>query len=444
MVYPEIEFIDTGDGKKLPLQRIRRYENHRSTYEAILQPQSNEKSIPLVRISKKLMSTYKGMEIFFVTKKKIRIKSKIKEDINTFVSDEEFRKNFEVYIPPELCETKAVVDIPADADFNEKYIYDNLNIKHFPEYGIMKDTKIVEVKRFTIPSEDNKRLDIDLVMITFSGDMLPSHVMLDNIIFPVRPFVEKIVQCSKCWRHGHSAKVCRRIKSLCHRCGQSHDGECFNMPVCVNCNAFHDAKFNGCEVEIRLRKQNREKAENKDPMRSKNVHNQEIETNVFTFNENDFPTISNKRPKLTATKSRKRKNKIPMHIPANNNEIILSKTFDGIDCENNIALATGVMQENTKIITNDATSQNAVETETISLTGEVSTYSASAASYTSTNTNLPNNTKTDNAETKNKIISKIRKSNSLEDFEKFQQSLKSSENFNPNPLLRDYDENFSD
>lgn len=311
MVYPEVEYLDTGDGGKYPLPRMRQYFAVINDYEAIIQPHDNGKSLPLFKISKKLFTKYDDIEIFFLTRKKLRIKSKNINTINELVKDE-LRKDYRIFIPPELCETKAVVQVPADDEFTEEYIFKNMEVKHLPEYGILQHTpRLVEVKRFTKPDGGDGRIGIDLVMLSFSGIMLPSHVVLDRIIFPVQPFIERTIQCTKCWRHGHSEKICRRSKRVCANCGTSHEGVCERFPVCVNCGKLHDAKFNGCEVKIIQRQKARDKAYERVPKKyDRNINSTPMVNNVFSINEEDFPTLSNKRKKFDEgrNKNRKRKN----------------------------------------------------------------------------------------------------------------------------------------
>lgn len=308
MVYPVIKNADTGDGIEFPLPRIRKYIHLMKQYEAVIQPYDNQKSLPLVKISKLLFSKFDDIDIFFVSRKKLRIKSSNRHTINDLVSDEEIRGTYKIFIPLELCETKAVVQIPADAEFTEQYIFDNIKVKHFPEYGLLRETvELGEVKRFTIPDGENKRKDIDLVMISFTGCMLPSHVTLNRIIFPVKPFIEQITQCRKCWRHGHSEKVCRRSKGVCYRCGSSHEGNCDAVPVCVNCGKFHDAKYGGCEVKINLRKEARDKAYERVPKR--NEFENPVTHNPFTLNMDEFPLLSSKRKKIEVKKHKNRKRK---------------------------------------------------------------------------------------------------------------------------------------
>lgn len=309
MVYPDIEYLDTGDGRKHTLPRIRQYVSTRTSYEAVVQPHDNNKSFPLVKFSKLLFSKFDDADIYFISKKKMRIVSKNRTTINQIVKDE-IRKEYKIFIPLELCETKAVVQIPSDVEYTEQYIFENTEIKHLAEYGPLRDVpQIVEVKRFTKPDDDGNRTEIDLVMFTFTGDSLPSHIALDRIIFPVKPFIEKVTQCKKCWRLGHSEKVCRRSKGVCSKCGSSHEGTCDKMPMCVNCGKFHDAKDYNCEKKYNLRQEAKDRAYARVPKKSEYVRTEPMTENIFSLREEDFPLLSNKRKKVEVKDQNSRKRK---------------------------------------------------------------------------------------------------------------------------------------
>lgn len=195
MVWPEIEYLDRGDSGRFPQPRIRKYQHLRTEYEVTIQPHEGG-TLPLVKICKQLYNEYEDIDIHFVTKRKIRILGKLQGTINQLAAEDGLRRQYRVSIPPELCEVKAVVDIPVDEEFTEKYIYDNLKVKHFAEYGpAMENMSIGEIKRFTKPDPDNQgqRKEMDLVMVSFTGSKLPSHVSLNHIIFPIKPFVESVL-----------------------------------------------------------------------------------------------------------------------------------------------------------------------------------------------------------------------------------------------------------
>lgn len=81
------------------------------------------------------------------------------------------------------------------------------------------------------------------------------------------------------------------------------------MPNCVNCGESHDAKSNFCKIKIQLRNEAKDAAEEIAPKKviNNNLNFNLPTNNVFSLNEDDFPLISNKRPKLAKRITRKRK-----------------------------------------------------------------------------------------------------------------------------------------
>lgn len=302
MVWPEVEVVAQGDGEDIILPRIRSYVHFRKKYEVIIQPHNRNHTIPLMKISKQIYQRFDNVDLFFISKRKLRVIAESKDDANKLASDSDLREQYRVFIPPENCEVKAVIEIPSDVEFTEEYIYRNTAVKQFAEYGFIPVyTKITEVKRFSKPNPENKdeRINMDLVMMSFAGDVLPSHVVMDRIIFPVKPFIERVIQCKKCWRYGHSEKICRRSNMICSRCGTSHQGICSSMPHCVNCHKFHDAKYNSCETRIKLNQQAKEKANEKAPKPKDQLPQQIMRDNVFNIDPREFPPVDNKRRRKT-------------------------------------------------------------------------------------------------------------------------------------------------
>lgn len=100
--------------------------------------------------------------------------------------------------------------------------------------------QVIEVRRMQKKGEKEQS---PMVVITFSGTTLPSHVELDNVLYPVRKYNYPVRQCRQCWRFGHLAKQCKS-KRRCSSCQSEtvdNDHECIGGPVCVNCSGDHRA-----------------------------------------------------------------------------------------------------------------------------------------------------------------------------------------------------------
>lgn len=85
------------------------------------------------------------------------------------------------------------------------------------------------------------------VKVIFKGDCIPSHVKVGHFRHPVRPFIQKPLQCHQCFRLGHVKGVCPN-SLLCPRCAEPHAEETCRSTVlkCANCNGSHAASSKDC------------------------------------------------------------------------------------------------------------------------------------------------------------------------------------------------------
>ena len=62
-------------------------------------PTSNRNhTIPLIRISKQIYTDFDNVEIFYVSKRKLRIVAETKEDANKLSADLDLRKQYRIFI----------------------------------------------------------------------------------------------------------------------------------------------------------------------------------------------------------------------------------------------------------------------------------------------------------------------------------------------------------
>lgn len=187
-------------------------------------------------------------EIQFINKSKLKLITPSLETANKILESKEFNTLYKLNVPYDLCEVRGVVEIPHE--YAESEIFQYLNIKHKIEYGHINhinDIKVVEVRRLSRRNNNNPptRVDIDKVVVTFNGTILPSHVELDGLVYPVKSYVEPVLQCYKCFRFRHSTKVCQKTQTLCRRCAKTHPTSDQELPhgcdlpeYCVNCELF--------------------------------------------------------------------------------------------------------------------------------------------------------------------------------------------------------------
>ena len=172
----------------------------------------------------------------FLLGKKIKIITSDYSVANSIAFDDLLNIKFATFIPSKLCEVKGVCPIPLG--YPESEIFEFGVPKNMSMYGNVPDScRFTEIKRFSrFDAERKVRYDIDSVQVCFSGNILPSHISLDSVNYPVSPYRERVLQCRKCWHFGHTDRVCSRGQKLCKTCGAAHDEVEFSLsPKCVNC-----------------------------------------------------------------------------------------------------------------------------------------------------------------------------------------------------------------
>lgn len=274
MVFPEnVEVKIDKEGKELtlvkPRQRFFPEFSENSCFHIYIQPFKEGPAIKIKNIGKKVYDKYPDIdEIQFINSNKLKIVSNSLQTANKILADKDLSSMYKLNIPFDQCEVKGVV--PLTVDYNEKEIFENLIIKHKPEYGVinhLSKIQVLEVKRLTrmiTINNERSRIPCDSVCVTFSGTVLPSHVSMDGIIYPIKSFREPVLQCFKCLRYRHTTKSCKKTNALCRRCSKKHDNlnesNCALQEFCLNCKGNHSPTNKKCPVFQKLKKLNDDKA----------------------------------------------------------------------------------------------------------------------------------------------------------------------------------------
>lgn len=188
------------------------------------------------KLSKKIISDFgnsyvKGM---CMSKKKIKILMRSAEAANTLVAKK--YSQVKMNIPQRLVECLGVASMEGIEDEDLQYV------KPFEKAKAMQinNPVIVESRRMHRNTASGKK-PLPLMVFTFEGHTLPSHLELDNVLYQVRKYNYSVRQCLRCWRFGHSVTQCKS-KQRCHSCqleGAEMDPACEGGPVCVNCSGDH-------------------------------------------------------------------------------------------------------------------------------------------------------------------------------------------------------------
>ena len=96
----------------------------------------------------------------------------------------------------------------------------------------------------------------DSIKIYFSTGNLPDNVIINKFRCDVKPYIQNVLQCTRCWRFGHPAMYCRSKNPYCVQCSDTHvfEGSCKNTSTkCINCKGKHYANDRSCPKYLDLK-----------------------------------------------------------------------------------------------------------------------------------------------------------------------------------------------
>ncbi|XP_063392198.1 uncharacterized protein LOC134677667 [Cydia fagiglandana] len=112
--------------------------------------------------------------------------------------------------------------------------------------------EIIAVRRFT-KKVGQDRVPLQTVSITFLSHVLPDNVQYDLFSYRVFEYVPPLLQCFKCFKFNHAAKVCNG-KQRCSICSGDHFYKECDRPnelCCANCSGPHLAISKACPVKLK-------------------------------------------------------------------------------------------------------------------------------------------------------------------------------------------------
>ncbi|KAF9408383.1 hypothetical protein HW555_011920 [Spodoptera exigua] len=94
----------------------------------------------------------------------------------------------------------------------------------------------------------------ETLRLCFDGSHLPATVRVCDINVRVFPYIHQVSQCSKCWKLGHTRKMCASKNVICPKCGGHHENCDTTLFSCVNCTGDHISLSKACPVYKKERK----------------------------------------------------------------------------------------------------------------------------------------------------------------------------------------------
>jgi hypothetical protein len=186
-----------------------------------------------------------------VNAKKVAIIFKQAITANNFINNDTFlgMHFFKAYIPAREIERTGVIRF-VPTNISNKELYTKLSSQY----------EIISVRRF-MKKVGQEIVPLQTVSVTFLSAALPNTVQYDLFSYRVSEYVAPLLQCFRCFKFNHSAKICSN-KQRCSICaGEHHFKECDDVKSinCINCGGPHLAIDRSCPIKIQktLEKKNK-------------------------------------------------------------------------------------------------------------------------------------------------------------------------------------------
>lgn len=88
----------------------------------------------------------------------------------------------------------------------------------------------------------------NMIILTLHGSFLPDSVKTGPLRLGVKTFVERPLQCYRCYDYGHGKNNCARSGrcGCCSVVGSHLENECENDPCCFHCKEHHRVRSRDC------------------------------------------------------------------------------------------------------------------------------------------------------------------------------------------------------
>lgn len=187
-----------------------------------------------------------------VGRNRISVKFISAEDANAFLKNEKLSvNNYKAVIPTyNITRMGMVRGVPVEWSMNE-FVE---SIETPQNLLILKARRLS--RKENVEGSDPKWIPTQSVVLTFKGQILPSHIYSFFNSLKVEPYQLPTIQCLKCCRFGHIQTLCRSI-ARCFRCAGAHTGDsCLvekSQATCASCSASHFATDKNCPEHSRQR-----------------------------------------------------------------------------------------------------------------------------------------------------------------------------------------------
>ncbi|XP_048004280.1 uncharacterized protein LOC125240433 [Leguminivora glycinivorella] len=207
-----------------------------------------------IALTKLFTDNVKGIiGVHRVNAHKVGITFKKPTPANTFLKMDSFlgKHKLKAFVPAMLTEAIGVIRYVPKEMSNEE-IYKNISC----------DTEVISVKRF-MRKVDGKLVPLGTIAVTFAATTLPQYAYMQMYRYPISMYIPPLLQCYKCLKFNHSARVCRG-EQMCSSCSGQHSyKECeVDEITCINCKGNHLAISRDCPIKQKKMEEKKAKYEN--------------------------------------------------------------------------------------------------------------------------------------------------------------------------------------
>lgn len=198
-----------------------------------------------ISVQKLITKFIKGQyEMNRASAQKLKIIFKQATDANDLLSNEHSLEKIGIkaFIPASFVEKIGVIQHVSTELSNEELFR-----------KLSGENEIVAVRRF-MKKVDGEMVPLKTVTVTFVTGVLPQCIYLDHWRMPVNTYVPPVMQCYRCMKFNHTAKVCKN-QQVCSVCSGDHQyKDCTNEEniKCSNCGGAHLAISKLCPLKMQL------------------------------------------------------------------------------------------------------------------------------------------------------------------------------------------------
>ncbi|XP_050518979.1 uncharacterized protein LOC126893080 [Diabrotica virgifera virgifera] len=166
---------------------------------------------------------------------KIKVELTSYTSANKLLTAQTLKDKYDTYIPMFFTHVRGVVR-QIDLELSEQELKEIIK----PKLG--NNFEVSHVKRISRKNDQNEIVPTTTIIVTFRGQLLPTKVIIEKMVYDVEKYVPRIIQCLNCLRFGHVSLQCRS-KERCKNCGEDHKAESCqkNEPICIYCKEKHCA-----------------------------------------------------------------------------------------------------------------------------------------------------------------------------------------------------------